>query len=346
VRFHFCSGVVLLTLIAGAARAGIPASTAAPAPLTPTIAPAPATTPTPAAPPIPATTPPAPTTAPASAPSAVAPAPASATPAPATPQTEPGRVPEAAPPPGYYVEQPVQESGEAYPPNGAPTIYEPPPPEFVIEPPPPTTPHFLAPRTAFWFGARVSWFAPFGSAWTDGFYDGTGLYYRRRALGDYASSGPALELDVGARLSRHYNVFAIWEHAFLGTGSLDQHSFGGQKWGNSNFWGAGLRFSTNPNHAGFLMEVAVGYRDFHAYWSDGTELALTGSLDARIGVGADIRVTRFFSLSPMITLGGGSFNSGHWSGPVQSGTAFTSQYDGSADYGTVSLQIGGHFDVR
>jgi hypothetical protein len=205
-------------------------------------------------------------------------------------------------------------------------------------------PRLLAPKTAFWTGARLSWFVPFGSVWNDGFFDGTGLYYRKRAFADYASTGPALEIDVGARLSRHYNVFAIWEHAFLGPGNLDDKSFGGQNWGNSNFYGVGARFSTQPSKVGFLLEIDLGYRDFHAHWADGTELALTDSLDARVGFGADIRVNRWLSLSPMLVLGGGTFNTAKWSGPGETGDAFTIN-DGNAEYGTLALQIGGHVDI-
>jgi hypothetical protein len=144
-------------------------------------------------------------------------------------------------------------------------------------------------------------------------------------------------------------VFALFEHASFGAGSLDDKSFGGQERGASNFYGAGLRFSTDPGAVGFAMEVALGYRDFRAYWADGTELAMTdGFLDARIGLGADIRVNRWFSLSPMLVLGGGSFGSGRWSGPAGSYNAMTSSpplLDESGQYGTFALQLGGHVDL-
>jgi hypothetical protein len=141
-------------------------------------------------------------------------------------------------------------------------------------------------------------------------------------------------------------VFAIYEHASFGTGGLDDKSFGGQERGASNFYGVGLRFSTDPGAVGFAMEVALGYRDFRAYWADGTELALTdGFLDARIGLGADIRVNRWFSLSPMLVLGGGSFGSARWSGPLGSRSALDSTLDEGGEYGTLALELGGHFDL-
>ena len=63
----------------------------------------------------------------------------------------------------------------------------------------------------------------------------------------------------------------------LGTGSLDRGAFGGQERGATNLYGIGVRFSTNPTSTGFLAEIGLGYRDFRAYWSDGTELAMTSN---------------------------------------------------------------------
>lgn len=214
------------------------------------------------------------------------------------------------------------------------------------EAPPPLKPNYLAPKTAFWAGLRVSYFVPFATLWFDGSYDGQGgLSYRRRLFSAYASPGPAAQIDIGARLGRRYNVFATWEHASLGTGNLDPDSFGGQQRGNTNLYGAGFRFSTNPDGLGFLLEIGVGYRDFHAYWADGTELALTDSIfDGHIGLGADIRVNKWLSLEPMVVFGGGSFTTIEFNGGTNQGHGMTA-YDQEAQYGTFSVQIGAHADV-
>ncbi len=213
---------------------------------------------------------------------------------------------------------------------------------YVYEPPPPPPVSRRAPpRNAFWAGVRVGAMLPFGSLWVDGFNG----FYRQRTFRDYASPGAMFQVDVGARVARHYNVFAMWEHASLGSGSLDGSSFGGQEHGATNLYGVGVRFSTDPSGIGFLMEVGLGYRDFRAYWNDGTRLTLSdGWLDGHIGLGADIRVNRWLSLSPMIVLGGGSFDSAHWSGPGASGNALT-PFDENGEYGTLTFQLGGHADV-
>jgi hypothetical protein len=90
---------------------------------------------------------------------------------------------------------------------------------LIVEPPPAPEPRSDVPKTAFWAGLRLGWTVPFGNVWVDGYDYGGGLYYRQREFSDYAASGPSAELDVGMRLSRRYNVFALWERASLGTGN-------------------------------------------------------------------------------------------------------------------------------
>lgn len=297
----------------------------------------------------------APKPAPAPSPDAKTPAPAEAAPAPAptatdappaeaapAPQSPPAKV-EGGPPPVYFIEPASGEAGRDAP---APVLPPPPPPTEIYEPPLPPEPRNLVPETALWAGARVSWLAPFGSLWLDTFDTRTGLYYRRRLFEDYASSGPAIEFDVGARLARRYTVFALMEHAFLGRGSLDENAFGGQSRGRMSLYGAGLRFSTDATSLGFLLELGLGYREFRAAWNDGTELSFTGGwLDARVGVGADIRVNKYFSLSPMLMFGGGTFGKARWSGPGGNRDALDSN-DDLGQYGTFAAQLGGHFDIH
>jgi len=292
--------------------------------------------------------PPTDNTAPAVAPTAAAPSgetPGASPPSkPEAPEGPKEGKPPPSGPPEYYVEE--QKRG-AEAPGASPTaIYEPPPPPVLaVEPPPPIQPNYVAPKTAFWAGLRVAYFVPFGPLWFDGSDVQGGLVYRRRPFSAYASPGPAAEVDIGVRLGRRYNVFAMWEHASLGTGNLDPNAFGGQERGNTNLYGAGFRFSTQPNTVGFLVEIGLGYRDFRAYWADGTSLVMNDTFfDAHIGLGADIRVNKWLSLSPMAVFGAGAFQSAEFSGPSGSYPALGA-LDREGDYGTFSLQIGAHADV-
>jgi hypothetical protein len=231
-------------------------------------------------------------------------------------------------------------------------IYEPQPPGFyppgapLYEPPPPPEPHHIAPRTSLWLGARVGLFVPFGSAWSRGTQDAAGnVNLKGVPWSDYVSSGPMFELDAGARLSRNYNVFAIWERAQLGAGSGD--SAGGvpkSKSGDTDFWGIGIRATSDPDHVGFVTELAVGWRRARAKY-DGSEIQFTEApFEARLGLGAEFRLNEYISLSPMATLGVGSF------GKIQRATGDVVQdqqgpNDQADGHAWATLTFGGNFDL-
>ena len=315
------------------------------------------------------------------APAAKAPAaPAPVAPTPTTPA--PAAKAGAAPPEQYYVEPgfaapdgsaapppasaapgaPPPSDGAPPPPPGAPPppptgsteIYEPPPPGFfpgdpVFEPQPLPEPHHLAPRTSLWLGARLGWFVPFGNAFARGTPSGNygdvnlkGVPFR-----DYVSSGPMFEIDAGARLSRNYNVFVLWERAQLGSGRGDPDAptpVGKSNSGDTDFWGVGIRATSDPDRIGFVTELAIGYRRARAKY-DGEEIQFTDApFEARLGVGADFRINRVVTLSPMLTLGVGSFGtidrvSG---GTVTGHTQPDDEMDGHA---WATFTLGGNFDV-
>jgi hypothetical protein len=155
------------------------------------------------------------------------------------------------------------------------------------------------------------------------------------------------ELDLGARLSRSYSVFGLWERAQLGAGSLHLEpdgSLSNPKGGDTDFFAIGLRANTDPDRVGFVTELALGWRRARSKWADGAQLQLTDApFEARIGLGAEIRVSPQFSLSPLFTLGVGSFGTVRF---VKSTT--TSAFnpgDTSDGHAWATLTLGGHFDL-
>lgn len=271
-----------------------------------------------------------------------------APPAKAPPAAQPGAPPAGGPPPQYYTE-PSGPPNQGPPPGSQPPgAYEPPPPGYyygpapIWEPPPPPKPKHRAPKTAFWLGARVGYFVPFGNLLLRDTPQGWDEY----KWSELASSGPMFELDVGARVSRHYNVFFTWEHANLGTGAQDPTPDGKQTSASSDYYAIGLRFSSDADRVGFLTEIDLGWRRFHAEWENGATLDMyEAPLEFRIGLGADIRITNFFSLSPMVTLGAGAFGGGEYTSSGGTKADAFGPGDEAAGHGWLTFHVGAHFDI-
>jgi hypothetical protein len=283
--------------------------------------------------------------------------------APPTPQPKPGQPPASGsppprpraaadtdrPPPEYYVEPP--QAGAPRPPPNAP---RPAPPGGIYEPPPPGYgygPQLVAPKYSLWLGPRIGWFIPFGNLIYQCNGDGRGGCgsYTGAAWSDYAASGPMFELDAGARLGRFYNLFALWEHAALhgGDGNPAETAGGGLDHANTDYFGLGFRVSSDADKVGFLTEIDLGLRRFHAVYSNGSELQFSEEvpLEARIGFGADIRITPQFSLSPMLSLGVGRFDKATHVAPDGKETDVLGSLDELANHGWLTLQMGAHFDL-
>jgi hypothetical protein len=95
-----------------------------------------------------------------------------------------------------------------------------------------------------------------------------------------------------------------------------------------------------------VTELAVGYRRARSLWQDGSALELTqGSLEARLGFGADIRITETFTLSPLATLGVGVFGKVEFVDANGAATNLITRLDNQDSHGWFTLQLGGHFDL-
>ena len=292
-----------------------------------------------------------PAAAPTARPPAAAPGPApapTATPEPGGPTTDPAKAP-----PGdeYYVE-PAPTAPDT-PPAGAdaePPPFEPPPPGGMLpEPPPPPEVHHLAPRNSLWLGLRLGWFFPFGNAWAKArpvsTNAGNGYVLEGVPWRDYASSGPMFELDAGFRLSRAYTVFALWERAQLGAGDNDIDE-GPQRRAETDFWAVGLRASSNPDRLGFLTEVAVGYRRARTIFENDVEYQFTDApFEARLGLGAELRMNRLTTLSSLITVGVGGFGSVESVQPNGNAVSKIQGLDQGDGHAWVTLSIAGHVDL-
>jgi hypothetical protein len=113
----------------------------------------------------------------------------------------------------------------------------------------------------------------------------------------------------------------------------------------TDFYAIGTRFSSNPDRVGFLAEVALGFRRMNVDWKDGTHLRLSNApFEFRLGLGADLRLSRLVALSPMFTVGTGVFGDAEWSYPDGSRARGMGGLDLHAAHGWLALELGGHLD--
>jgi hypothetical protein len=209
----------------------------------------------------------------------------------------------------------------------------------------------VTPRNSLWLGARLGWFVPFGNVWARGVptvEDNGYVYYvlDGEPWSNYASSGPMLELDVGARLGRSYTVFALWERAQTLSGDFDDGLDGRQDGGETDFWAVGLRANSDPDRIGFLTEVAIGYRRARTFFENGAEYQFTEApFEARLGLGAEYRLNRLMTLSGLATVGVGGFGEVERVGPDGRVTPLTRPIDEGDGHAWATITIGSHFDL-
>lgn len=260
--------------------------------------------------------------------------------------------PAPAPPPYPVVPDDAAPLTPQEPPAVAPqAIHEPPlPPPYRaasgVTPMPPPVPQHVAPRTSFWAGLRPTIVFPLGSMWTD--REPVDYYccsQNPRPFSEFATAGPGLGIDVGARFARSYQAFAFGEYTFLGAGPLED-AFGGQESATTSMFGIGVRFATHPDSLGFLIEMSLGYRSFEATWKDGTKLSANDDLfSTRFGVGGIWQINGNTSVEVMFVLGGGSFTDIEWTFADGSKAGALSGYDDRGQYIPIGFQAGVHWDI-
>jgi hypothetical protein len=232
-----------------------------------------------------------------------------------------------------------------------PAPYSPPsspyPAPYVYDPPPPAPPLRRSPWASLWVGARAGALFPFGHAYSTG----RDYYYEYgETWNGLASSGPMLEGDLGVRFARYYIVYGFWEHAFMGTGTdptwrtgtAESPGYGDQTSATTDFTGIGFRWSSRPDSVGLVIDIGLGYRWFRERWASGVKMDLHGFGEFRFGFGADVRMARAFTLTPLLTFSTGTFHDREFTSPERGNYSIPS-YGGS--HGTVVLSVGGSFDL-
>jgi len=175
-----------------------------------------------------------------------------------------------------------------------------PPTEYVYVAPPPPVPvrrveYAHAPPYSLWLGGRLGILAYGGGMYADQ----TG---NTETTGNFVTNGLALEVDVGARVVRHFIPYVGVELGLVGPGHrFDQTS---AKAGTS-FAGIGVRMlAGDVDSVSFVSDISFGIRQIQV--SNGGSTWSASSFEIlRLGLGADIRISSRFTISPLLTLSGG-----------------------------------------
>ena len=207
-----------------------------------------------------------------------------------------------------------------------------------------------APKYSLWLGARLGVLLYYG-----------GMYYTdpntgaEERVSSFVTNGIAPEVDLGARISRRYIPYLALELGFVGPGSRFQ---GTQATAGTSFVGVGFRFLMgDTSSVSFASDLSLGFRKFQVD-SGGSTWTASAFEFLRLGLGADIRFTDYFTISPMITLSGGSVSDTSGSvkfAPNQSDGAAGTPPPGWASnnipgwaqtsYVSIVIGCGAHFDL-
>jgi hypothetical protein len=121
--------------------------------------------------------------------------------------------------------------------------------------------------------------------------------------GNFVRPGVALEADVGTRVARRYLPYLVYEQGIMGAG----HRFDGTSTSAStSFYGIGFRYlAGDVDGVSFASDLSVGMRKFQVSNSGGTWS--TSALEIfRLGFGVDIRLSSQVTITPMLTITGGT----------------------------------------
>jgi hypothetical protein len=169
--------------------------------------------------------------------------------------------------------------------------------------------------------------------------------------GNFVRPGLAAEVDVGARLGYRYIPYVTYEQGFVGAG---RRFDGTSTSAATHFFGLGFRYlAGNVHGVSFAGDVSLGRRDLELTGGGQTWRAWAWEI-IRLGFGADIRLNSYVTLTPMLTLSGGTFTD--TSGSIQfaanqadglTGPAYSGRIPSSwrQSYSVLVLGCGAHVDL-
>jgi hypothetical protein len=204
-----------------------------------------------------------------------------------------------------------------------------------------------APKYSLWLGGRLGLLLYGGGMYLNPGGD-------EEKTSSFVTNGLAVEADVGARISRRYIPYLALELGLVGPGSRFQ---GASATAGTSFVGIGFRFlAGDVSSVSFASDLSFGFRKFEVTNANQTWTASSFEF-LRLGLGADIRFTSYFTISPMVTLSGGTLSD--TSGSVPFAGNQSDQAPGTPDYVnhgqipgqyqtnyfSITIGCGAHFDL-
>jgi hypothetical protein len=214
---------------------------------------------------------------------------------------------EPSPPPA----PPAAPAGQPPPPPGPPPPGppSPPPPGPYAYAPPPSGPAGLsseerthAPRYSLWLGGNLGFLVYSGALYiNDPNPQSSGI----ETTGNFVRPGLAIQPDIGVRLGRRYIPYVTLEVGVVGAGRRFDGA-PGHTTASTYFAGVGFRYlAGDVDSISFAGDISLGVRKFQVSNASGTWSASSIEL-FRLGFGADIRLSTRVTVTPMLTLSGGS----------------------------------------
>jgi hypothetical protein len=161
-----------------------------------------------------------------------------------------------------------------------------------------------APKYSLWLGGSLGLLAYGGVLYNyvpPAPYVGPAL---EETTGNFVRPGLAAQVDVGARLAYRYIPYVAFERGFAGAG---RRFDGTSTSAASYFGGVGFRYLAGDVHSvSFAGDISLGLRVLELSSGEQTWRAYNWEW-VRLGFGADIRLSSEVTLTPMLTLSGGTF---------------------------------------
>jgi hypothetical protein len=161
-----------------------------------------------------------------------------------------------------------------------------------------------APKYSLWLGGSLGLLAYGGGLYNYVLPPPNDNTAAEETMGNFVQPGVAAQVDVGARLGYRYIPYVTFERGFMDAG----RRFDGTSTSAATYFaGLGFRYlAGDVQTVSFAGDISIGVRELEL--SNSPQKWRVWAVEyIRLGFGVDIRLSRHVTLTPMLTLSGGTF---------------------------------------